>query len=630
MGNAVVISGTATDEGQVGQIFSPVQTSANALDERDRELSRMIWDLVIKSKGWKGGTEFSDADDHWDFWRSKQWKRQRAASLSMAVMNEVYPTVETFLGHLSDNIPDPVARPRREEHSKEAQKVTKLLNWADDINDQKATIHGPVRSSLITGMGVWCIDWSLEADRGRGAPVYRFVDENTFFMSPWARDIGEAEWVIEASNVPLQYVKRNWERGWEVPPGTMDPSFTNLPSSGNKAIDGILDSQSWTTSNNVTTIASASGAQNNTKDLVTLIRVFIRQDDGTLRYIVCANGKILEDGASPYEDEEYPYVVFNVIPDKTSYTGRSMVGVIKKLQMMLNEEASYELDQQRFESDSPLVVKAPNIREGKTITNAPGTILPDVTDGGPGYYMLTKPGANARWGEMQERITTKIREITGNVDVLRGEHPSGVSTLGALEILRDEANVLVNKMVKEILRGLKRKNILVLNRIRQYMKDERTVRITGSGFKDEFVTINRRVKLGVDGGWIRKDVIPDDFEADLDFTPQPPGGSQAKFERNLALINTMAEDGKPLVDRQWVLESIEEDQERIDGLYERLNAQAQAEQEAAMQEQQALAAQEGGGASGVPPAPKVGRPPEEMDEQTLIQKAMEIFGGAAA
>ena len=629
MANPVVISGSATDEGQVGLLFSPNQTSATTLDERDKEISKMIWGMLTKSKGWKAGTEFADADDHWDFWRSKQWKRQRAASLTMAVMNEVYPMVETFLGHLSDNIPDPVARSRREEHAREAQKVTKLLNWADDANDLKASIHGPVRSGLITGMGVWAIDWSLEGDRGRGTPVYRFVDENTYFMSPWARDIGEAEWCIEASNVPYQFVKRNWERGWEVPPGTMDPSFTNLPASGNKALDGILDSQAWTTSNNVTTIAAAAGTKNNTNDLVTLIRVYIRQDDGTLRYIVCANGKILEDGPSPYDDEEFPYVVFNVIPDKTAYTGRSLVGVVKKLQMMLNEEVSYELDQQRFESDSPLVVKAANIREGKTITNAPGTILPDVTDG-QGYYMLTKPGANPRWGEMQERITQKIREIVGNVDVLRGEHPSGVSTLGALEILRDEANVLVNKMVKEILRSLKRKNILVLNRIRQYMKDERTVRITGGGLRDEFVTINRRVRMGPDGEWIRKDVIPENFEADMDFTPQPPGGSQAKFERNLALINTMAEDGKPLVDRQWVLENIEEDQERIDALYERLNTQAQAEQEAMAQQAELEAGATGGVAGGVPMPPKVGGDPAGMDEQTLIQKAMEIFGGAAA
>ena len=162
------------------------------------------------------------------------------------------------------------------------------------------------------------------------------------------------------------------------------------------------------------------------------------------------------------------------------------------------------------------------------------------------------------------------------------------------------------------------------------MKDERTLRISGRRGQEEFITLNQREGMGADGEWQRSNVIPDDFEADMDFTPQPPGGSQARFERAMALIGTPAEDGKPLVDRQWVLEAIEEDQERIDGLMERLGQAQEAEQEAA-EEQAAAQAEEQAAATPGPggvPAP-VQPKADDLDREGLLQRAAQIFSGIA-
>jgi nucleoid DNA-binding protein len=621
MPSGVVISGTAQDEGVASFLFS--RATQTELPEEDRQKAKWVWGNLTKAKQWKLACGFAEAEENWNFWLGKQWIRQRAQSLSMAVLNQVFNNTETFLGHLADDIPDSIARPRRMEHQRVGQTVTKLLNWTDDLNDYRALIELCGRSAIITGFSVLRVDWDVTADGQRGAPRHSFVDEGNFFVSPWTRnpDLSDSEYAIEARNIPISYVRRTWpEHAASIPPGVWDGTLTTLREPGQQASRDPWGSyQAFTTSDgNVTNFTKGQSMVKN-KDLATLIEQWFRQDDGTLRYTVCCNGVILEDGPSPYEDEKYPYSIMNVLRNKDSAYGHSMVSFYKKLQMELNEIHSYMLDQQRYESDSPLVVNQVNVEEGQMITNAPGSIYIDSDPNGHGYYLLSKQGANHKWLEMEDMVVKRINDQMGNVDILRGDRPAGVTTLGAMEIIRDEANVLVRKMVQQMLRSVKQKDKLTISRLKQFLKDERTVRVSGSGNTDEFVTVNQRQGMMPNGEWAVENSIPDDFEADIDFSPQPPGGVAAKFERALALIGTPAEDGKPIVDRQWVLEAIEEDQERIDELMERIGAQQQADAQMAAQQAQAQGPAAAGGP--VPPMPA----PMPQDPAEMIQEAMSIL-----
>ena len=618
MGNGPVDSGTQTSEGQAALLMPPKRQNPK-LEESDRAKAKMLWQLLSKGKSYKQTCGWSENEENWDYWDTKQWKRTRAASLHMAQVNETFSTVETFTGHLQDNIPDTIVRPRRADHIPVAQLVTKLINWSDDLNDLHSAVEDPVRSALIAGTGIWRIDWDMSSDGWRGAPKYRFVDENFFFLAPFTTRQDECRWMIEARNIPIDYVRETWERGAEVQPGVWDGTLSSFNRTGSDSGNpgGFGDYSAFTTTQgNYTQVSKGMQSQRN-KDLVTLIEAWIKQQDGTMRYMVCCNGIILEDGPSPYDDEEFPYVIFNVIRRKNTLLGRSLVGVIKGLQDIINQMTSYMLDAQKYESDSPLVVDVANLEESQNITNAAGSMYVNVNPNGPGYQLLTKPGANPRYLDIIEQFKTHIREITGGVDILRGEHPAGVQTLGAMEIMRDEANVLVNKMVKQILTGLKRKDKLVINRLRQFMKDERTVRITTGKGDTEFVTVNEKQSMNdATGEYVVGNIIPDDFEADVDFSIEPPGGMQAKMERDLALLQA------GVIDAQFVLEDLEFDQEQIDAITERQQAQAEAEQQAA-------AAQAAPGAGGVPQGPAPGYDPSQMDEGAIVQKAMELVNGVA-
>jgi hypothetical protein len=223
------------------------------------------------------------------------------------------------------------------------------------------------------------------------------------------------------------------------------------------------------------------------------------------------------------------------------------------------------------------VVKQENIEDGKVFTNAPGETLIDRSQNGNGYYLLSKPGANPKWLEIINAIKDFLQRIGGNVDILRGERPAGVSTLGGMEIVREEANVLVGKMTKQVVASIRQNYMLTISRLRQFMKDSRTVRVTGAGNQSQYVQVNQKAGLQPNGEWNLKNTIPDDFECDIDFAPEPPGGFQAKMERDLALLNAQ------VVDQQFVLEDLDFDATTIQSIQQRMSSSAQAQQQAEAQ-----------------------------------------------
>lgn len=607
MGSGTVVSDAY--EAQVGKdvLFNSIQ-AATELTESDRKKAEKIWALYQKAKKWKmqcGGDKWVK---WWDFWRGRQWEKRRAQGFSMKVINETYSATETFVGSVGDEIPESNVLARKLEEKPTAEMMAKLLNWTHDLNEQDTELELPVRSAVVTGTGVRRVEWDPSMDRYRGAPRTIFVDEQFIFFAPYTKKVQTAGYIIEAQNLPKEEVAARWpERGPAVPGGIWDGTLSPLyNNSGALTTASGGDTASFTIPDGTQTQQSKSILKKADKDLVTLMEVWIRQEDGTLRYIVCANGMILQDGPSPYVDEKYPYVVYNVIRNKDTIYGLSLIEMLESMQTELNEIHSYALDQQKYESDSPLVVNIANYQEGKQFNNAPGNVYIDKSAAGPGYYLLPKQGANPKWFELEEGLRRKMRDISGGVDILHGEMPAQVTTLGGAEIIKQQANIIVQKMTKHVKAAVRNEDILILDRMVQFFKDERVVRVTGHGREEERIVVNERTQMGLDGEWGRKNAIPDDFEADVDFSPMPPGGFQAKFERAMALLQG------GVVDPQYVLEEIDEDQTKVEALMQRMAAAQKAAQQAEL------------AAKGQAPPPEEGQDPTAMWEQMMT-----MMSGAA-
>lgn len=600
-----------------GRVSSEINT------EDDRETVKLVLGMLKKARDWKA-IWAKDHDRWWNYWESNHYKGRVVRTITQAIVNQVWSSIETMLGHIVDALPEPIARARTPQWKPNAKLATKWLKYEAEANDLEQEIQHPIRSACVTGAGWMKIVWNPEKSSWRGDVEVVPIDEKFIFPSPYARNLKEALYVVEAKNVPREFVVKTWERGEAVPTGAMDGSLWNVrqysePETEQSAPNVAL--VTTTTGSDSRWTGSANLAGGKKSDLVTLIEAWIKQDDGSMRLVVIANGVLLQDGPSPYDDDDFPYAVFNVVPTLDTIQGRGLVQFVEGLQDLLNSSLSNIIDQQRFAADPMMGVANVNLDEAQHFENVPGSVLPDAhlsASGSPGYYWLSGPGFNQAWITVQNVVTEYMDSVLGRVDVLRGERPAGVTTLGGLEIIREQANVRIRNLIRWVKASLKRVHLLVLSRLRQFATAERTFRILGPLGQEEFVTVNAPSGVGPDGSLRVERSIPQDAEFDIQFGKEVPGGRQAAIELAMQLAATPAEDGLPMVDRQYVLEKTLEDEapEVLARMGEMAAQQAQA---AAQQQQGAAAAAEGQPAQEPPVSP-----------EDALDRVMEMFSGEAA
>jgi hypothetical protein len=581
------------------------------MPEDDKQKVALTWQMFQKAKMWRAQWD-KNWPRFWNEWEGNHFYGKMVHTLTRAVVNKVFSSCETFIGHVNDVLGFPETFARNPQNVDKAKLLTHWLKYEWQQANAGFEMEHVLRSAAVCGVGWAEIPWDEQLSHGKGDVAFEPVDEKFIFLSPYARNLKEALYLIDARNVPREYVERTWEKGKECPPGPWDGTLMNTRTyTGGVANGSDSFAQFRTTDDSRTAWTGSSSDQQGNKrsDMVTLVRNYIRQKDGKLRLLVVCNGIIMQDGPSPYDDEDYPYVQFNLIPTLDTYCGRSLVQFVEGLQEILDLSLSYLLDQQRYSSDPMLVVDIANAEEGNLIDNMPGAVLFDRSQsGGRGFNWMQAPGFNQSWLEVQKMITEYMDSVLGNADVLRGEHPPGIDTLGGLEIIRDEANVRIRNLIRWVRCSVKRSYLLMLSRLRQFATQERIIRIEEDG-QQKFATVNPAVGATPEGAPVQDPTIPEDAEFDIEFGEEEAGGQQAKQERALALANTMAEDGLPMVTRAWVLDEcgIKNAAEVMATIEQQKQAQAEA------QAQQAQAA------SG-------GAPPEQTNPADIISS---LFGGGS-
>ena len=558
-------------DGGIEQILTPggENLTVERQSPENEVTAKMVLESFQKARRWR-----SQYDRHWPrwyaLWEGEHWKHKVAHTLTQAVVNMAHSSCETFVAHIGDQLGIPKVYAENPMFKKKATAISKWLRYVEQSQNINEEIDHASRSACVTGIGWLGVDWDENLYGKRGDVSIQAIDERFMFPAPYCRNLRECLYLVEAKNVPREFVTRSWELGYLAPAGTLDVSLSNVRTYNPQSQQGDTYAAFQTTDGSQTSwTRQASAGGPGASDLVTLMKMYSRQDDGSMRLTIVANGVVLEDGPSPYSDDDYPYAVVNILPTLDCIFGRGLMQFIEGLQELLDLTVSYSFDQQRYDSDPMMGVHFSNIEEGNYIDNNPGAILVDHTQNGRGYYWVQGPGTNPQWFRIQEVVKNYIDEVLGRVDVLKGEHPAGVDTLGGLEIIRDEANVRLRKQIRWVRAAKKRMNILVLSRLRQFAQDERQFRITGKFGQEEYVTVNRNLGVTPDGDLEKDITIPENIEFDLEFAEEPPGGEAARGERAVQLLNTKCEDGLPAVDRQYVLEQFRVDD--IQGIMGRFN-----------------------------------------------------------
>jgi len=612
------IKSPTTAGGGVGSILTGSSSAKEINSEEEQKVAKAVQSMFLKAKSAKG-VRSKNYEHWWNLWEGNHYKGRPSRTVTEATINQSWSAVETFLGHISDIIPSPLTQARLPQYKQKAQTVRKWLEYVAESNNVQTNIQHPLRSAAVVGEGWFRVDWDPQMFRNKGDVSIYPVDEKFIYPGPYATNMRELLYLIEARNIPREWVEwRFKERGQLVPVGGADPSLSNLrtyssgtgsPGYQNFTSDDGSQSQ-WSKPSGTDSEGGKGG------ELVTFIECWTKQDDGSMRYTVVANGLVLQDGPSPYNDDDFPFVLFTLIPTLDSIQGRSLMQFIEGLQDILNDSMSLILDQQKFCSDPMMVVHTANIEEMQNLENTPGAILPDASgQPGAGYQWLQAPGLNPAWLQVQEIANSYMDSVLGRVDILRGERPVGVNTLGGMEIVKDQANVRLRNLARWVNASLKRMFLLALSRLKQFAKDERTLLVQGKGNQPEYVKVNEVQGVNPNGTIQQDETLPDDAEFEISFGREKEGGKQAEIELALALAGTPAEDGLPMVDRRYVLDKC--DQEEAESVIERMDAMAQAQAQAQQQQAQAPGT---GMEQGAPPGPggmQQGQPPQQQQGDPL-------------
>lgn len=622
MPNASQIMSGAKPDGVIESILAGSAKMAAELNSPEQEdVAKKVGELYQKAKAYKANWS-KDHDRWWNLWEGNHYKHKRATTLQQAIVNQVYSAIETFVAHILEGINEPLAKSRVPQFVENAKLATKWLRYTAQVNDLGVEIEHSIRSACVTGCGWLAVEWDEQASNGKGEVAIIPVDDKYIFPAPYARNVKEMLYLIEAKNIPRDFAVANWpEKGPAVPPGTWDGSVTNTRSYNAPTDMEMANVASLTTTDGADSSLSRSRAAvggQRKNDLVTLIKCYIRQQDTRdVSLTVVANGVVLQDGPSPYGDREFPYVPVNILPTLDTVQGRGLAQFVEGLQQVLNDSLSYILDQQRFSSDPMMIVDSENLEEASQLENQPGAVLPNASQRGQGYAWLQAPGFNQAWLQVQEIVANYMDSVLGRVDILKGERPAGVDTLGGLEIIRDEANIRLRKHIRWVKASMKRVYKLSISRLRQFASGERIIRlsdpITGV---DQFETMNPAGSPNpLTGAMQSTPTLPDEAEFDIEFGQDLPGGRQAEIELALNLAATPAEDGLPMVDRQYVLEKCRV--EDMKAVMARLAA-------IGMQQQAAMQQQGGGGQPGAQPTPEQ----QAAQNMSPADAIAEIFGGA--
>ena len=320
------------------------------------------------------------------------------------------------------------------------------------------------------------------------------------------------------------------------------------------------------------------------------------------RRIIIAGDVLLADSENPYQDGKFPFVVFKNydLPDR--FWGMGEIEQIMKPQKNADDLTNQVLDNAKLTANCQWVKdKNCGIAHG-TLTNRPGLII--TKNPGTEVRREQPPSIPAYVQQTIEMLKRDIEIVSGVFDITRGERPNSITSGVAIQQLTQSAQSRIKLKMKYLENALAELGSLWVNRIIQYWKLPRQLRVMVSS-KDfqqatqDMITQGQQFSVQAPiNGQVPIFTSLSGEEIDGDWDISVVGGSTMPVNKNvrlqqlISLSQTVAEDGLPMVDRQTLLENselpnVEEIIARFDAIKQQQAQQQQTQNEAMLSEQQA-------------------------------------------
>ncbi len=267
------------------------------------------------------------------------------------------------------------------------------------------------------------------------------VEPYRIALDPLATDLHKARWIMEYSIQPLERIKELY--------GKNEPGYTGKVAElqPEKALSGSMGRffqlKNSSGVRNGNTLSSDQGGADNILENSAVLKEYyeepsVRHPNG--RHVVVANGITLYAGDSPCPGDEqgdwHPYSEcrWEVVPGR--FWGKSPLDEAVEVQKQINSiDSVIVLTRKTMAIPQKLIPMSSGITPGSW-TGRPGQEV-FYRDSGTGAIPNTIPPQGVDQQVFQERAQRleDLKQITGAIDILKGDRPPGVTAASALNLL---------------------------------------------------------------------------------------------------------------------------------------------------------------------------------------------------
>lgn len=401
--------------------------------------------------------------------------------------NYIFSSIEDALSLLTDSRPVIDAWPRSGmEDVPKAAKAKQVLDWVWQVTEMDRKLPLVLRDYLISGVGWLKVSFDPDINYPKGEIVVEVVHPDFMLVDPDATSMETAKYIMQATPTPLWMIRKMYpEKGKYV-----------------KADDTISDdSEEVRKSAEYNNEAMGYGTASDAKELrAWVIECWIR-DDATFdeeeldeetgetvtvtkqkypngrRLVVGGDVLLTEDENNPFNDGQFPYVMFPNYEQTDNFWPLGDVEHLIETNNDINKIVSRLNDYIKNTCHTYVVYDSSCGIDDASMNNIEGAIIKKEPSGQIGVHPPPPwPGSVFDWLTI---CKSDLEVISGIREVLQGRSPSAGESGAAFERLQEFALARIRKKSRSVNAALIQLGRLLLSRIRQFYTEPRMIRITG-------------------------------------------------------------------------------------------------------------------------------------------------------
>ena len=543
----------------------------NNSDERQKELLVVeYWNTKFKEAMIHKARETAEWHDYWDAYTGDYFKREYKPSYkSNQVSNFIFSTIETIRPIMIDNNPRFLALARTEEGMKKNDKVQMALDYEFDREQMSAKIPRQTITSLVLGTAVWFLPW--DGHKGDLDGEVSAIEVNPFnlFPDPLATSVDDAEYLIYATYKHVNMLKKLFPKKSNLLEGgniKYSELVANRDSDNSKVDNQVLVLEIWC--RDYTTMEFEEEDELGQKYKVKKMKY----PKGRVLTIAPELGVILSDKKNPYKDGKFPFILVKDYDIPFKFWGEGEPKQLLSPQKYINELSNQIIDNAKLTANQVWIVdKNSGIGYGK-LTNRPGLVV--RKNPGTDVRRDAPPPMPTYVSDKIDNLKADIESISGIHDVTQGRRPTGIQAGNAIIALQEAGQARIRIKVKLMEQSLSELATMWYGRMQQFWSLDRWVRVFDDKgeYKLEKVT---------------KDDLQYDFDIKITAGSTMPNNRSAMLDLLIRVAQTQAEDGKPMIDRESLLEYVDiSDKNRVVKKFEALREEENLTEEVLSQTEQ--------------------------------------------